>query len=545
MPNRSVDSLFKKEIIKFACILISLFIFFVFCTIFVQSLNMAENFVQDVEKDKVLLDSDLKKLHFSFERRLDYISKQLESKSFNKNSIKKIFDSEVVALIDRSSINAIIITDHNKQVIFSDFSNLSNTNDRKINQLQTRKYLEKLMFDPDLVIVGEIVTGILTQVPAIPIATGVKGKHGEFLGSLIFSVGLENLSQNLSRGSLVHINIQDYVKDPIDLLEVIKYRPVQFIVNNIFDASPSVKIVVYNHLIKKFLILEYDISSYIDAICISTIRYSAVILLILALIFCFYYFSILKPIKPSLKIIQKISDSNESVFNNSHFSLFDSMVFSVENQSQLLQKYEYMYKEQLTRIVSVVCSVESLTNYVKNKLECLTEEIQDISSETQSNNAYKNTKINHIKQIVINNESEVNSVLYGFNKVFKLLDSQEKKEFKISEILNESGLDVSLWNNSTKVEIDKIQDYSVVVYQSLFKVMIDEILNFNSQALSLFSINIKEGHILEFTFKEIADNKTMSQHEQLMLCRLWGMFNDILITLEYRRGEMKVICQFK
>lgn len=541
MLTSPIHLLFRREIIKSIKVLITIFLISIFLIIFFQTLNISNNFIKDIEKDRVLLNADLKKLHLSYEKHLKYIRSQIETKSLNRQNIYNYFNSDSALILDRSAINTVIVTDHNKNVIFSDL--LDNNNGLESDQLKARQYLNKIALNPNQVVFGEIVTGILTNVPSIPIATGIRDKSNNYIGAIIFSVSLENLSKNLSLGSLKSIKVKNASINNSNIIETIKNNPFYYTIREILFGNSTIEIVSYNDLIKKYVIVEYDVSPYISEAVTHILIYGFIIMLVLSFIFIFYYYNILKPIRPTLQIIQNLSDANTS---NKKISLFGSVVSSITKQSQLLQEKEYVYKEQLTQIISVICSIDSLTSYVKNKLEFLTEEIQDLSSAKELSNKHIKTKLRHIEQAVIDNENEVNSVLYSFNKIFKLLESQKKQEFKVIELLKQSNLDKDLLNDQVKTnnsEIVKLYDYSVFVYKSLFDTLIDEIIQFNSQSLSIKSVNVLDKKI-EFIFKEIRDSKILSQHERLVLCKLWGIFNDILITLEYHKNEIKVICQF-
>jgi len=542
MLNNHINKIFKREIIKSFTLLSGLFLIFMCFITYIQISNTTNEFNKAIKQDKILLNSDFKKLQLSYKKQLKYVRSQIESLSFDAEKINNYFNSDSAIILDRSSISTIIVTDSNGKIIFSNLLDKKNVIDNSL--LKTRKYFQTLMKNPDQIVFGEIVTGILTQTPAIPIATGIRDKNNNFIGTIIFSVSLDNISKDLSNHSIISINIQNPISlntanNYINTPQISWYSFIsQLMTNDHYVEINS------NSLIQKDIEIIYDLFPYKTKLIRDMILYSLIVLLILSSIFVFYYFSILKPLKPTLHIIQNISDLDSNAAN---LNLFTDVTNSITNQSKLLQEKEYVYKEQLAQIISVICSIGSLTNYVKNKLEILTEEIEDINSVTTLSSKDLKLKLKDIGKVVKENKNDVNSVLSNFNSVFRILESQQKQEFNIRELLITSDINNSLLNkkmHSDSNAVLKIHNYSVRVYKTLFKTMIDEIMQFQSHALKINSIEIAENNKLEFIFREISDSTILSHHERLVLCKLWGIFNDILITIEYNKNEIKIICQF-
>ena len=167
-----------------------LFIIVLSIILYIKISVCTENFTDDIFNNKNLIKLDLVKLQANYRRQILFTKNNIEQyyTDLNNEKLKDFFDSNETLVLDKSIISAIIVTDKDYNIEYSNIDKAPRgTNFKSVK----RNYLNEVKKNPEKIVIGEIVQGILTNKPSIPLATGLIGKDGEFVGALIFSINLK------------------------------------------------------------------------------------------------------------------------------------------------------------------------------------------------------------------------------------------------------------------------------------------------------------------------------------------------------------------
>ena len=86
--------------------------------------------------------------------------------------------------------------------------------------------------------------------------------------------------------------------------------------------------------------------------------------------------------------------------------------------------------------------------------------------------------------------------------------------------------------------------FDIHVYKSFFVMLLDEILNFNRKDLILIEAKICTDKKLQFIFKKINSSFIDFQNEQITLCKMLGMFNDIRVSVSQDQENIIIELDF-
>lgn len=228
-------------------------------------------------------------------------------------------------------------------------------------------------------------------------------------------------------------------------------------------------------------------------------------------------------------------------FTTFNRNLFNIVTSSLTKQSEIISEQQAHRNDQILQFSTMVSSISSMTNYIKTKIDFLIEDISDVSSDTKANMHAK--KLVDIESAIRMNQQDINSVMVSFNHILDLLGSQKKENFEIKLLLMQSGVEQELFiEEGSGNDIEKMNYYQIRVYEVLFNTMIHEILGFTTDSRSLKSVEICSNSQVIFTFVDQSSNLTLNDNEKLTLCKMWALFNDIQITVEYNVKTIRIIC---
>ena len=260
----------------------------------------------------------------------------------------------------------------------------------------------------------------------------------------------------------------------------------------------------------------------------------------------FFYKYILLPIKDSLDILQKGQIYKKEEVGG--YNIFSRLNKYNLNQSDIISKQELEHREQFAKIISIIFSIGSLSHYITSKIEVLKEDIVDMiaskGDKVSSSSAF-NKRLKNIEKTVANSEADIKSLTSEFTKFTQLIKTQNKDDICINTSLIKGGITSKLdaQGHKDNVEIKEIAKFDIHVYKSFFRMLLDEILNFNNKDLILNLIKIKNNNI-QFAFKKKNVNFIDFQNEQITLCKMIGMFNDINVSLSQNQKNIIVELSF-
>lgn len=530
--------LFKKEVLKTIFILGGIFILATIAIMLFKGHHTVESFRKNVYLDQLFLEKDFYRIQSIYPNQLEYIKEDIKKIEFSEKGLRQYFHSHRALLLSQSNANRLIVTDKDRRIIYSDF-HWENGNNK--SNIEDREYLQLLEQKPNQIIFANF-TKMIGKVPAatltMPIATGVVDNNNSFIGAIIISVTSESFSKNFLRGDLFSISMNNQSQMVDDFLDL-NYLSQMYL---LLLSEQKISKIFYSKQIDKQIILEYQPNYYREKFIKKTIEGCIIIFLILVTIFFFYYFIILNPLRPTLSIMNHLHGEGLSIFNR---NLFNIVTSSLTKQSEIISQQQAHRNDQLSQFSTMVSSVSSMTNYIKTKLDFLIEDISDVDRATKEKSDVHTKKLLDIESAVRTNQKDINSVMVSFNHVLNLLSSQKKENIDTKLLLIQSGIEKNLIieeDGGSQQDIEKINSYNIKVYKTLFSTMIQEILGFRNDLRKLESVKVCTNSQIIFTFAVQSSSLTLNDNEKLTLCKLWALFNDIQITVEYHVNIVKIIC---
>jgi len=541
---------YNKGLIKIFSLSIVIFLLVIALAFYLKLQTSSASFVNHIQKNKLSLLSDFKKLHFNYIRQIKFIKSYIEElkEKLSEEELKIFFNSSMTLILDRSNINTIIITDKNFNIKFLDNSlaqeNLTFKNKK-------RNYLEKIRNNPDQIVLGEIVEGVLSHNISIPLAIGIKNPQGGFGGSIIFSINLESLNRDLIRGSLCNLIISDNKLSKTIKLEIIQNHSKTFFLKNVLLTTDAcMPFVEFDEFSKKYLHLEYNIQKYRQKFfqeLISIIILITALFITVLLLLYFYIFRPIKSVSPMLEVAlhpNNITDGN----------FFHKLAKFIINQSYQLQEQNFLYKQQETRLASVLYLSAFIAKYINNRSENLTEDVEDVIASFE-NKAQINFQhaLREIYQISLNNEQNIKSILNASIEVLDLTKNQHKEPVDIKKFIKELNLGVIitiLVSNSSENSdyvtnvISGPVNHEHMLYKVLFDKLIQEILLFEDGITKLSEIKIDRNKAISFIFDFVNKKFETKEKNNLINAKIWGALNNIQIKVYYIEQKMVIIAEF-
>lgn len=429
-------------------------------------------------------------------------------------------------------LNTIII-DRNRRVLFSNFKLENGEYDLYSDEELGFKFSELRKLEKESTI-GSVKYDKNLNKQYFYILSPITDKNGNFFGAVIFKISVDDLKNKLvpqrNRGLIIRDSKVDISSD--SLYKKLKAKPeITFLENVILKNNPII-ITQYNKSLKKYLEYRYDPQGLRKSFFQSMLISGIIMIIVLFIVFYYYYRYILLPIRESLEVIQNGENYNDKL--NYGISVFSSLNKFNLSQSALISKQEIKHREQFAKIISIIFSIGSLSHYITSKIEMLKEDISDIKNVSDKNSVKSfNKRLKNIEQTIENSENDIKSLTTEFTKFTQLIKNQSKEDISISrELIEEEVKDkLNLQNYYGSIEITESVKIDIHVYKSFFKMLIDEILNFNVEDLVLKCIKIEEDKKLQFIFKKVDTGFVDFQNEQVTLCKMIGMFNDIDVSI--------------
>ena len=524
------NNFYFRELSKSLVGMLGIFFISMLIIAYFAAASLTGKFLTSLDNDIVLITSDFCKLQLSYSNRIKYVKSDLEQLEINPQELNKYFNSDKTLILDRSNIGAIIVSDNAQKIIYSDAS----TEPNKTILLPNRSYLDKLKSTPDKIVFGDIVTGILTKRPSIPIATKLKSKDNKFEGYLIFSINLKNLSLRLVKNSLSGILIQDSPNIEYENnYELLKDSPLRFFLNHILFGTETILFTAHENFTGKFLELQYNTRNIKMELYALLITSSCIVFCILLVVLLFYYYRILRPLRPALNFINNITDIQKFNDNN----LFSFINTALSEQSKAISFHENAYREQVFKLISLTSTASAINYYIKNTLEELLENIHDIKSNARIR-LHKRQRIvfEELENAVVNSEQDIKSLLSNFVKIAELIKIHDKQDIDIVSLLAELNVNSSIVDHT-------VSDIKLTLNKTLFRVLLEEIVSLQNNDLNLYKINL-ENNALNFIFTQSYDTILNGNGEKFIIFKIWGILNNIRVGVMSRKGHFIISCIF-
>jgi hypothetical protein len=520
------------------------------CIIFYVKLSLvAGQFLANVQGDKSSIEKDFQKIQRIHHAQLSFVKRRIEDIKDNPKKLRGFLEDTQILIEVGSTINTIIITDENFNVLMSGQNTSTTTPSLRLEKGHYRNILKR---SPDKIILGEIVESIVTKKPVIPLAASIQDKNGKMLGAIVFSISLQKLENNLSHGRLFKVFIEDNKTSLVDdeayykLLE----SPNLFFVFEILNPMNSQwGISTLENVSQKYLHLQYNTHYQKIRFIKALVPPYMIIFILFIIVNLLFYFYVISPMKPAMELLNKVSD-NHTIGGNIFTKLTNLMVV----QSGKLKEQSMLSQEQQMHLIALRDLSKHSISTIKNIAENLTEEVGDlITTQNQSFLVQYKELLKELQQKIANNEHSTKLILDTSVEILHLLANDTKERCSIMELLLESGVNESLIMETfkydqTNTEFSSSENQNIrkfledfMIYKRLFYKLVQEILSCENEVNILSQVFIR-GEAIDFVFK-VTDNESISGFNiNLTRCKMLSVFNNVHVKCLYNQNQIIVTC---
>lgn len=434
-----------KEIYKLAKTWIILAIFSLLILFAINLNQVVSAFKDQVQLQKNLIAEDLYKIHTNYMEQLKVIRNEIEKSELNADNVNRFFKSEIFKLFDRSNVSTIVVTDNKNEIIYAD----GYSKDQYINtDLTNRKYLQDLSQKPEEIIVGDIVLGGITKKFTIPIAVSINDNNRNMKGAIIFSISLENLSNNLNIFIAENIDFVDNsAGDYLSSSGFEKFfsEPIKTFVEDVLLTNKTTYDLSFpnnfgnNHTILRFSTKKLKQTLYLysyipDAIAV------VVLLVLIALLFNYYIF---RPLLPAMFVASRTTSNKLDIKSSSRG------IFTVITE---IIKLQYSIQEENNRIVPYKLELKRLTyflhktfNCINNSLETLSEDIGDLSQSFECSKKVLEESYLELFEQIYQSSLEKGAAIKGILEIIDLSIRQgDLRNHDLINLMIQSGINRNL-----------------------------------------------------------------------------------------------------
>ena len=457
--------------------------------------------------------------------------------------------SELLCGCSSNIFNISVIND-NRNVVYSD-SNHSVVGALNTYHDKTLGFsFDELKENPEKIFIGDIIEDNTLKRKYFFIASGIHNKNKRFNGAVLFRVDVNYLNYKLVPQRNREIFINDFLEsrtDSDELYNQLAASPILVFLSKIILSNSNLSTTYYNSSLDKYLKFEYNPRNFRKSFLRNFYISTFVICVLLGVLFFLYWRMILLPMKESLMMIQRNKNGRKNI--DRLFNIFYNINDFNMNQSALISKQEKEQREQFAKIISIIFSIGSLAHYITSKVEVLKEDIADMSTKNNkkiSSVVDFNKRLKSIERTIAVSEKDIRSLTSEYTKFTQLIKNQNREKVCISasELHEAIRIKLESQNHSQTVAMTPNIKFDINVYKSFFITLLDEILNFNKKDLILSEIKICQTKKLQFIFKKINSNFINFQNEQITLCKMLGMYNDIKVSISQDQEIVSIELNF-
>lgn len=531
--------LYKKEFKKTILCFLGFVLLFSLFTFYYEASKTSTAITDRFKQDEELILKDLKKLSLSYKRQISSVATNLQDITLTEKALEQYFNSDKASMLDRSVIDAILITDINQNLIYSDIQKI-NANTNSNIRIDKRDYFDAIKNEPKKIVFGNIVEGVLTKKPAIPIATNLINAENKICGYLIFSVTLENIASNLTNNNLYSIKLLNKPENSSNQLSSTNFSQslTSFFLPLLFknsDKSDKLEFVTFDEYSNKYVVLNYNTRPILQGFyhdSLVNILIFTIATGILAILYCLY---VLIPMKKCITMIQNSPAEGSDIVNNNLFYYIRSSLY---NQQLEIRNKDIAIQEQLARLIQVILSVSSISDYVSQKLTILTEDIADAGYSNKSHSKESELLVNDAVDIISNTNDGIRKTFANILDLLYVLGDDKKEDCYVTDVI--------LQHLKTPELLHSRSNHPVRLYINLFNYLIQEIMEIDKTGTPLQKVNVNEDSTtMEFIFKSQGKDVISKSDNTLTLCRILGSFNKILVDIRITPDYFILTCNLK
>lgn len=543
LKNDQSNILYKEAIKKSITFFSILFFISLIAVYYLNAVIYAEKLVSKVERIKGSSRIGFRDFILTQKNQISCFKKRV----LKAKQLKKF--SELLCGCSSNIFNISVIDD-NRNVIYSN-SNHSVISVLNVYNDKTLGFsFDELKENPNKIFIGDVIEDNLSKRKYFFIASGIHNKKVGFNGAVLFRVDVNYLNYKLVPQQNREIFINDSLDSNTDSEELynqlIEFPTLTFL-SKIILSNSNLSTTNYNSSLDKYLKFEYNPRDFRKSFLRNFYIATCVICILLGVLFFLYWRMILLPMKESLLMIQKNKNGRKNI--DRLFNIFYNINDFNMNQSALISKQEKEQREQFAKIISIIFSIGSLAHYITSKVEVLKEDIADMSTKNNkkvSSAVDFNKRLRSIEKTIAVSEKDIRSLTSEYTKFTQLIKNQSREEVCISASELNDAISIKLESQNHRQIVKMTPDikFDIHVYKSFFITLLDEILNFNKKDLIVAEIKICKSKKLQFIFKKVNSNFIDFQNEQITLCKMLGMYNDIKVSISQDQEIVSIELNF-
>lgn len=530
--NNSDFYLYRRELKKTILCFTGILFLLSLIVLYYQAHKTNSDAIDDFKRDEELILKDLKKLALSYKRQISFTAKDLQEIKLTNSNIDQYFSSSKASVLDRSIVDGILITDTNRQIIYSDIQGFSANQNIKINN---RTYFADIKDEPYKVVFGNIVEGVLTKKPAIPVATNILNSNNEIHGYIIFSVSLENIASNLINSNLFSIQLFNEPKkqdNPSPGTNTVTSFFLPLIINN----NKQIEFTSYDEYSNKYVTLSYSTQPIFTEFYYNSLFSILLIAIPTGILFALYYFYVLIPMKKCISMIKTSPADGNDIINNNLFYYIRSSLY---NQQLEIRNKDFKIKDQLNRLMQVILSVSSISHYVSKKLSILSEDISDNAGLFHQENdriaLLDRPLLDEALSMISDTDDEIKKTFASILDLCYILTDDKKEECCVIDIITPYL--------QTPEILHSEGSHPVKLYVNLFRYLVQEILAIEKYNTPLEKVFVSSDNTnIEFIFKSKGKDITAHSCNTLTICRILGAFNKTLVSVKVTPEHFILTC---
>ena len=535
-----------KSVIKKSVMFFCLLLFIVLSvTIYFTADLYAQYCVSKIKRMERITEVGLRDFMLTQKKQISCIKKRIRGAKKLTN-FSKLLASCTFLEIDR------FLIDYDGKVIYSSSSDKVN-NSGYYNDESLGFSFDKLKNNHDRVFIGNIIEDKKLKRRYFFIVSGASNKYSDFRGAVLLKVYVDYLNKKIVPLKNRILTIRDNVdEDELhnSIYKQLERSPIKTFLSKYLLSNSDNRVIKYNSSFNKYTESKYISKYIVKSFWCNIYLFGCIVCVLLIVVFFIYWRMILLPMKESLMMIQKNRSGRKNI--DKLFSIFYRLNDFNLDQTALISKQEQEQREQFTKIISIIFSIGSLAHYVTSKVEVLKEDVADMCAKCAKNNKKKSSIINFnqrlrdIEKTIDNSEQDIRLLTSEYTKFTELIKTQNREDIKIGahELSKTISSKLSPLKYNQVVQITPQIEFNIHVYESFFVMLLDEILNFNGKDLSLEEIKITKDKKLVFIFKKINSSFINFQNEQITLCKMLGMFNDIKVSISQEQEIVSINLNF-
>ncbi len=494
------------------------------------------------------IQEDFHKVFYNYVYQLQGLQNYLNKTAQPQKALEELWENKRLASqLNFSLVQGVLLIDRSNHLSFATIAN-KQVNTKIRQALPPRDYLERLRKSPNKTIYGEIVQGILSGVPSIPIATGLYNNKGHYQGALILSINLNSLTKLFQAEGLQEITI-------------IKRETNEPSVEAAYSQQITLKSYIANLLTHKarlsdqiffpsyHISFKYDFAAerqvFKQIIVFLELGWTLMVISMGLIIYNYIY----RPLRPAFRLLNQTAGVVGIRANP-----FLQLSYAISGQVEMLGSYrlrlqqiEHLNHQQKYIILGLHSLILRSMEHFTDKNQCFAEEITDqLTLEMQE--PYYQDLVANIKESLVKNQEDMEQLLDAMQAITQSTRYDQREEIELASYLVQLGF------SPADILTENSKRFFYQVYPALLTKLILLIKEGQSASYQLEEVKLEENSLnFIFLVKRVniipAHMLKAADKFSLPTAQLLGLVNNIQLTQSYSTSEagvknMELTCHF-